>query len=61
MAYNVLVINGSPVYYGSLLSFLDRLFYSTQFPKTMKVGDAKAKYGLPEMERGCFTSFPDGK
>ena len=130
------LIIGSPVYYGSpngtLLSFLDRLFYSTQFPQTMKVGaavvscrrggntasfdvlnkyftisgmpvasstywnqvhgftaedvakdleglqtmrnlgrnmafmikaigDAKAKYGLPEMERGCFTSFPDGK
>lgn len=130
------LIIGSPVYYGSpngtLLSFLDRLFYSTQFPKTMKVGaavvscrrggntasfdvlnkyftisgmpvasstywnqvhgftaedvakdleglqtmrnlgrnmafmikaigDAKVKYGLPEMERGCFTSFPDGK
>ena len=22
--------------------------------------DAKEKYGLPEMERGSFTSFPDG-
>lgn len=130
------IIIGSPVYYGSpngtLLAFLDRLFYSTHFPKTMKVGaavvscrrggntasfdvlnkyftisampvasstywnqvhgftaddvakdleglqtmrnlgrnmafmikaigDAKAKYGMPEMERGCFTSFPDGK
>jgi multimeric flavodoxin WrbA len=33
---------GSPVYYaganGTLLSFLDRLFYSTGFDKTMKVG-----------------------
>jgi multimeric flavodoxin WrbA len=38
------LIVGSPVYYGSpngtLLSFLDRLFYSTQFPKHMKVGAA---------------------
>ena len=35
---------GSPVYYGSpngaILSFLDRLFYSTQFSKHMKVGAA---------------------
>ena len=35
---------GSPVYYGSpngnLLSFLDRLFYSTGFSKHMKVGAA---------------------
>ena len=35
---------GSPVYYatanGTLLSFLDRLFYSTSFDKTMKVGAA---------------------
>ncbi len=130
------LIVGSPVYYGSpngtLLSFLDRLFYSTRFPKHMKVGaavvscrrggntasfdvlnkyftisampvvsstywnqvhgftaedvkkdleglqtmrnlarnmafmikaiaDAKEKYGLPEVERGAFTSFHDGK
>jgi len=38
------LIIGSPVYYGSpngtLLSFLDRLFYSTQFSKQMKVGAA---------------------
>lgn len=36
------LIIGSPVYYasanGTLISFLDRLFYSTQFDKTMKVG-----------------------
>ena len=36
------LIIGSPVYYGSpngtLLSFLDRLFYSTSFSKAMKVG-----------------------
>jgi len=35
---------GSPVYYasanGTLTSFLDRLFYSTSFDKTMKVGAA---------------------
>ena len=23
--------------------------------------DAKAAHGLPEVERGAFTSFPDGK
>ena len=23
--------------------------------------DAKVKYGYPEVERGCLTSFPDGK
>ena len=36
------IIIGSPVYYagsnGTILSFLDRLFYSTPFDKTMKVG-----------------------
>ena len=25
------------------------------------VSDAKEKYGLPEVERGSFTSFADGK
>ena len=130
------LVVGSPVYYaspnGTVLSFLDRLFYSTPFSKQMKVGaavvsarrggntasfdvlnkyfsisgmpvatstywnqvhgftaedvakdreglqtmrnlarnmafmiraiaDAKEKYGLPEVERGAFTSFPDGK
>lgn len=130
------LVVGSPVYYaspnGTVLSFLDRLFYSTHFSKHMKVGaavvsarrggntasfdvlnkyfsisgmpvasstywnqvhgftaedvkkdleglqtmrnlalnmsfmiraiaDAKEKYGLPEMERGAFSSFPDGK
>jgi len=38
------LIVGSPVYYGSangsLVSFLDRLFYSTGFDKTMKLGAA---------------------
>ena len=36
------LVIGSPVYYGSpngtILSFLDRLFYSTHFDKHMKVG-----------------------
>lgn len=38
------LVVGSPVYYGSpngtLLACLDRLFYSTQFSKAMKVGAA---------------------
>ena len=130
------LVVGSPVYYGSpngtILSFMDRLFYSTSFTKHMKVGaavvscrrggntasfdvlnkyftisgmpvasstywnqvhgfsaedvkkdleglqtmrnlarnmaflikaisEAKEKYGLPTIERGSFTSFPDGK
>ena len=130
------LVIGSPVYYGSpnggFLAFLDRLFYSTSFPKHMKVGaavvscrrggntasfDVLNKYftissmpvasanywnqvhgfsaedvekdleglqtmrnlarnmafliraiaaqrertGLPQLERGAFTSFPDGK
>lgn len=36
------IVIGSPVYYasanGTLISFLDRLFYSSSFDKTMKVG-----------------------
>ena len=36
------LVIGSPVYYasanGTLVSFVDRLFYSTPFDKTMKVG-----------------------
>ena len=130
------LVVGSPVYYGSpngtVLSFMDRLFYSTRFSKHMKVGAAvvscrrggntasfdvlnkyftiagmpvapstywnmvhgftaedvakdlaglqtmrnlarnmvfliraiaaeKDRSGLPEVERGSFTSFPDGK
>ena len=130
------LVVGSPVYYGSpngtILSFMDRLFYSTHFSKQMKVGaavvscrrggntasfdvlnkyftissmpvasstywnqvhgftsddvqkdleglqtmrnlarnmafmikafaDAKEKYGLPKLDTGVFTSFPDGK
>ena len=38
------LVVGAPVYYaspnGSLLAFLDRLFYSTPFDKTMKAGAA---------------------
>lgn len=130
------LVAGSPVYYahanGGLLALLDRLYYSTSFDKTMKVGAAvvssrragstsafddinkhftisgmpvvsstywnevhgfsaedvekdleglqtmrnlaknmvflmksialgKETYGLPQRERGAFTSFPDGK
>ncbi len=130
------LVVGSPVYYaspnGTILSFMDTLFYSTGFSKHMKVGasvvscrrggntatfdvlnkyftvsgmplasstywnqvhgfsaedvkkdleglqtmrnlarnmsfmikafaDAKEKYGYPRVEKGCFTSFPDGK
>jgi len=130
------LVVGSPVYYGSpngtILAFMDRLFYSTPFSKHMKVGaavvsarrggntasfdvlnkyftisgmpvasstywnqvhgftaedvkkdleglqtmrnlarnmsflikaiaNAREKYGLPEVEHGAFTSFPDGK
>ena len=40
------LVVGSPVYYaaanGTLVSFLDRLFYSTSFDKTMKVGASVA-------------------
>ena len=40
------LVVGSPVYYasanGSVVSLLDRLFYSTRFNKTMKVGAAVA-------------------
>ena len=40
------IVIGSPVYYasanGTLVSFMDRLFYSTPFDKTMKVGASVA-------------------
>ena len=51
------LVAASPVYYasanGTLVSFLDRLFYSTSFPKTMKVGAsvAVARRG------GCSATF----
>ncbi len=51
------LVVGSPVYYaaanGTLVSLLDRLFYSTHFDKTMKVGAsvAVARRG------GCSATF----
>lgn len=51
------MIIGTPVYYaaanGTLISFLDRLFYSTRFDKTMKVGA-----GIAVARRGgCSAAF----
>ncbi len=52
------LVVGSPVYYASanatLVAFLDRLFYSTPFDKTMKVGAAVAS-----ARRGGLTSTFD--
>ena len=51
------LVIGSPVYYAApnptLVALLDRLFYSTPFPKTMKVGAAivSARRG------GCTATF----
>jgi len=51
------LIIGSPVYYsspnGSLLSFLDRLFYSASFDKTMKVGAVV----ISARRTGCSSTF----
>lgn len=51
------VVLASPVYYasanGTLISFLDRLFYSTGFDKTMKVGVAVAV----ARRGGCSATF----
>lgn len=53
------MVVASPVYYasanGTLISFLDRLFYSTGFDKTMKVGAsvAVARRG------GCSSTFDE--
>ena len=53
------IVVGSPVYYasanGTLISFMDRLFYSTSFDKTMKVGAAvvSARRG------GCSATFDE--
>ncbi|MBQ8663227.1 MAG: flavodoxin family protein [Eubacterium sp.] len=53
------MVIASPVYYasanGTLISFLDRLFYSTGFDKTMKVGAsvAVARRG------GCSSTFDE--
>ena len=52
------LVVGSPVYYasanGTLIAFLDRLFYSTGFDKTMKVGA-----GVASARRGGITSTFD--
>ncbi len=52
------LVVGSPVYYASanatLIAYLDRLFYSTPFDKTMKVGAAVAA-----ARRGGLTSTFD--
>ena len=53
------LVLGSPVYYasanGTLISFLDRLFYSAPFDKSMKVGAAvvSARRG------GCSATFDE--
>jgi len=53
------LVVGSPVYYASanatLIAVLDRLFYSTHFPKTMKVGA-----GITVARRGgCSSTFDE--
>ena len=52
------LVIGSPVYYASanatLIAFLDRLFYSTHFDKTMKVGA-----GVVAARRGGLSSTFD--
>lgn len=52
------LVIGSPVYYagpnGTLISLLDRLFYSTSFDKTMKVGAV-----LASARRGGITATFD--
>jgi multimeric flavodoxin WrbA len=51
------IVIGSPVYYssanGSIVSFLDRLFYSTSCDKTMKVGAAV----VSARRTGCSSTF----
>lgn len=53
------VIIGSPVYYGSangtLISFLDRLFFSTHFDKSMKVGASV----VISRRAGCTATFDE--
>ena len=53
------LVIGSPVYYGSangtLISFLDRLFYSTPFDKTMKVGASV----VVARRGGCSATFDE--
>ena len=51
------LIIGSPVYYssanGTVISFLDRLFYSSSFDKTMKAGAAV----VSARRAGCSSTF----
>ncbi|MDR2951816.1 MAG: flavodoxin family protein [Treponema sp.] len=51
------LVIGSPVYYstanGTAVSFLDRLFYSTSFDKSMKVGAVV----VSARRTGCSTTF----
>jgi len=51
------LVIGSPVYYsspnGNLLSFLDRLFYSASFDKSMKVGAVV----VSARRTGCSSTF----
>ncbi|MCH5199042.1 MAG: flavodoxin family protein [Oscillospiraceae bacterium] len=53
------IVLGTPVYYahanGTLLSFADRLFYSTRFNKNMKVGAAVAS----SRRAGSTSAFDD--
>ena len=53
------LVVASPVYYASanatLIAVLDRLFYSTRFPKTMKVGAAVAV----ARRGGCSATFDE--
>lgn len=53
------LVIASPVYYasanGTLVSFLDRLFYSSHFDKTMKVGAAVAV----ARRGGCSATFDE--
>lgn len=53
------IVVGTPVYYahanGGLLAFLDRLFYSTHFNKTMKVGAAV----VSSRRAGSTSAFDD--
>ena len=53
------IVVGSPVHYASasaaLVGFLDRLFYSTRFDKTMKVGAAVAV----ARRGGCSATFDE--
>ena len=53
------IVIGSPVYFasanGTLVSFIDRLFYSSQCDKTMKVGAAV----VSAIRGGCSATFDE--